>query len=258
MPNLEKLTLYITVEGRNSVIDGTYVQHDIFDCMPQLHSFTFYICTHVKTVDLSYKLTSEDIQQTLTSIRQQHVISMVNYVSSDIAVCSIFSFPFEFDHLKYLGNNFPNIVFRYVTYLLVEDTHPLKHEFFMRIARSFPLLKHLSIFNVKPQVSNRLMRFSSYNCQLYPIIEYPRLTKLNLKYAHGDYVEQFLNERKAYVPCLTAFEVRASDLRTVTEDFIREETRRNCAKVKRLITRFTLGSLVHSKFFYRYFPSLDK
>jgi hypothetical protein len=237
MPNLEKLTLYITVEGRNRVIDGTYVQHDIFDYMPQLHSFTFYICTDVNTVDLSYKLTSEDIQQTLSSIRQQHVISMVNYVSGNIAVCSIFSLPFEFDYLETLGNNFPNIVFSYVTYLLVEDTHPLKHEFFMQIARSFPLLKHLSIFNIESQVLDGPITFSSDNCQLNSIIEYPHLTILDLKRAHGDYVEQFLNETKAYMPCLAEFGVYVHDLKTVTKDFTREETRRNCAKVKRIFTQ---------------------
>ncbi len=125
MSNLEKLTLNISIQDWNRVIDGTDIQHDIFDCMPQLHSFTFYICTYVKMVDLSYKFTSEDIQQTLTGIGQQHAISMVNFVISIInvygvrAACSIFSLPFEFDYLKDLGNKFPNIVFSYVTYLLI-------------------------------------------------------------------------------------------------------------------------------------------
>ncbi|CAF1504685.1 unnamed protein product, partial [Rotaria sordida] len=76
MSNLEKLTLNIAVRRRNRVIDGTDIQHDIFDCMPQLHSFTFCICAYVEIVDLSYKLTSEDIQQTLTDIGQQHAVSM--------------------------------------------------------------------------------------------------------------------------------------------------------------------------------------
>ncbi|CAF4516592.1 unnamed protein product, partial [Rotaria magnacalcarata] len=75
MSNLEKLTLNISIKDRNSVIDGTYIQHDILDCMPQLHSFTFYICTYVETVDLSYKLSSEDIQQTLMNIGLQDVTS---------------------------------------------------------------------------------------------------------------------------------------------------------------------------------------
>ncbi|CAF4371949.1 unnamed protein product, partial [Rotaria sp. Silwood2] len=137
-PNLTELKIlhfqqdfaldYLT--SRNTVIDGTYVQHDILYYTPQLHSFTFYICTYVKTVDLSYKLSTEDIQQTLTNIGQQHVTSIVNYIQGGIAACSIFSLPFEFDYVKQLGNEFPNIVFSYVTFLLVEDTNPFKHEFF--------------------------------------------------------------------------------------------------------------------------------
>jgi hypothetical protein len=255
MSNLEKLTLYLPIKGRNTVIDDTYVQHDILDYMPQLHSFTFYICTYVKTVDLSYKLSSEDIQQTLTNIGQQHVTSIVNYIQGGIAACSIFSLPFEFDYLKHLGNKFPNIVFTYVTFLLVEDTDPFKHEFFIRIARSFPLLKYLRIFNIESQVLDGLMTFSSDNCQLHSIIEYPHLTILDVKYAHRDYVEQFLNETKAFVPCLTEFGVCVYNLKAVTKDFTREETRRNCAKVKKLIVR---EPLVYSKDFWFYFPSLYK
>ncbi|CAF4789298.1 unnamed protein product [Rotaria sp. Silwood1] len=151
MSYLEKLTLYLPIKDRNRVIDGTYVQRDILDYMSLLHSFTFYICTYVETVDLSYKLTSEDIQQTLTGIGQQHAI-------------------------------------------------------------------------------NGLMTFSSDNCQLHSIIEYPHLTILDLENADKDYVEQFLNETKAYVPCLTKLGVFVHDLKVVTKDFTREETRRNCAK----------------------------
>ncbi|CAF1389701.1 unnamed protein product, partial [Rotaria sp. Silwood1] len=230
MSNLEKLTLYLPIEGRNKVIDGTYVQHDILDYMPQLHSFTFYICTYVKTVDLSYKLSSEDIQQTLTNIGQQHVTSIVNYIHCGIAACSIFSLPFQFDYLKHLGNKFPNIVFSYVTFLLVEDINLFKHEFFIRIARSFPLLNFLRIFNRKSQVLDGLMTFSSDNCQLHSIIEYHHLTRLDVRDAHRDYVEQFLNETKTYIPCLTEFGVDVDDLKAVTKNFTRKETRRNCAK----------------------------
>jgi hypothetical protein len=262
MSNLEKLTLNISIEGRNRVIDGTYVQHDILDYMPQLHSFTFYICTYVKMVDLSYKLSSEDIQQTLTNIGLQHVISMVNYVTSIDnfaygvrAACSIFSLPFQFDYLKDLGNKFPNIVFSYVTYLLVQDIGPFEHEFFMRIARSFPLLKHLCIWNTESQVLDGRMTFSSDNCQLHSIIEYPHLTILDVQYAHSDYVEQFLNETKTFIPCLTKFAVFVDHLKAVTKDFTREETRRNCAKVK---TIFTIDILVHSEDLCLYFPSLSK
>ena len=255
MSYLEKLTLYLPIKGRNRVIDGTDVQHDILDYMPQLHSFTFYICTYVKTVDLSYKLSSEDIQQTLTNIGQQHVTSIVNYIQGGIAACSMFSLPFQFDYLKHLGNKFPNIVFSYVTFLLVEDTNPFKHEFFIRIARSFPLLKYLRICNVRPSLSVDLMTFSSDNCQLYSTIEYSHLTILDLSCAHREYVEQFLNETKIYMPCLTELSAMVRDLLVVTKNFTRKETRRNCAKVKRIDTR---GSLLYLKDVFIYFPSLYK
>ncbi|CAF2733835.1 unnamed protein product [Rotaria sp. Silwood2] len=208
-------------KGRNKVIDGTYVQHDILDYMPQLHSFTFYIGTYVDMVDLFYKLSSEDIQQTLTNIGQQNVTSIVNYVSTTKAACSIFSLPFAFDYLEYLGNAFPNIVFSCVTYLLVEDNDPFKHEFFIRIGRSFPLLKYLPIFNIESPLLYDLITFSSNNSQSHSTAEYPHLTSLDVRYAHKDYVEQFLNETKAYVPCLTELGVIDFHLKTNKEVYKR-------------------------------------
>ncbi|CAF0798981.1 unnamed protein product [Adineta steineri] len=240
MSNLEKLTLNISMEGRNSIIDGSCVQHDILDHMPQLRSFTFYICTYIGPITLPYKLSSEDIQQTLTNIGQQHVSSIVNYftgcVNSDFGIgvaCSMFSLPFEFDYLQDLGNRFPSIVFSYVTYLVIRDIIPFEHEFFMRIARFFPLLKHLCIRNKKSQELDGLMTFSSDNCQLHSIIEYPHLAILDVKFSDTDYVEQFLNETKTFIPCLTELGVSfVDDLKAVTKDFTREETRRNCSKMK--------------------------
>jgi len=254
MSYLEKLNLYL-VPRRNRVIDGTDVQHDILDYMPQLHSFTFYISTHVDPVGLSYKLSSEDIQQTLTNIGQQHVSSMLNYINRGTAVCSIFSLPFQFDFLQDLGNTFPDIVFSYVTYLYVEDINPFKQEFFIRIARSFPLLKYLTIYNVKPPVLHDVMPFSSDNCQLYSTIEYPHLIRLDVRLAHMAYVEQFLNETKTKIPSLKQLGVKFHHLKSVTKNFKREETRRNCVKVKELVT---IGELVYTKDVCLYFPSLWK
>ncbi|CAF1371554.1 unnamed protein product [Adineta steineri] len=263
MSNLEKLTLNLSIQDRNRVIDGTYIQHDILDYMSQLRSFTFYICTYVDLVAVPYKLSSEDIQLTLTNIGQQHISSMVNYVTGVVnyafevrAACSIFSLPFEFDYLRDIGNNFPNIVFSYVTYLFIEDITPFEHEFFMRIARSFPLLKHLCIWNQKSQKKAGLVTFSSDKCQLHSIIEYSHLTILDVKWAHKDYIEQFLNGTKTFVPCLTQFEVPyIDDLKVVTKNFTREETRRNCAKVEKITT---IQGVIHSKDLCLYFPSLYK
>jgi hypothetical protein len=222
--------------------------------MPQLHSFTFYICSYVDTVSLSYKLTSEDIQQTLTNIGQD-ATGIVNYGYADITACSIFSLPFQFDYFEDLGNNFPNIIFSYVTRLFVEDIHPFKHEFFIRIARSFPLLEYLRIFNNISPILHDCMTFSSDNSQFYSTIEYSRLTTLDVSYAHEDYIEQFLNETKTYIPCLTELGVIIRVLKVVTKDFKSEETRRNCAKVKTLLTT---GSFEYTEDLCLYFPSLYK
>ncbi|CAF0910564.1 unnamed protein product [Rotaria sordida] len=249
MSYLENLTLYLLIEGRNRIVDGTCVQNDILVYMPQLHSFTFYISTYIDTRDLSRK----DIQQTLINIGRQNATSIVNYISVYTVVCSIVSLPFTFDYLVSLGNIFPNIVFSYVTYLQVQDFDAFRHEFFVRIARSFPLLKYLRIFNIESQLLADLLTFSSDHSQSYSMVEYPHLTSLDVAYSHKDYLEQFLNETKAYVPCLTELTVCHRHLKIVTENFTREATRRNCTQVKQLII---IQPLDHSEDHSHYFPSL--
>ncbi|CAF4076435.1 unnamed protein product [Rotaria magnacalcarata] len=228
MPYLEHLTLYLLRKDRNTIIDGTCVQDDILVHVPQLHSFTFYINTYIEIDGLSHDLSREHIQQTLINIGQQNASCIVNYLSRCSVTCSIFCLPFTFSYLEYLGNVFPNIVFNYVTYLIVDDVDAFRHEFFVRIARSFPILKYLCIYNDEPQGSGDLT-LSSDHSQSYSMIEYPHLTSLDVSSSDKDYLEQFLNETKAYVSCLTELEVSHRDLKTVTKNFTREETRRNCA-----------------------------
>lgn len=64
-------------------------------------------------------------------------------------ICSIFSLPFIFEYLIDLRNRFPNIVFNYVTHLIVQDNDAFRHAFFVRIAQSFTLLKRLRICNIE-------------------------------------------------------------------------------------------------------------
>ncbi|CAF2179596.1 unnamed protein product [Rotaria magnacalcarata] len=242
----------LLLHHRNRIIDGTCVQNDILVHIPQLHSLTFYVSSYIDIRDLSHDLSREHIQQTLINIGQQNAATIVNYLSMYTAECSIFSLPFAFDYLPCLGNIFPNIVFNYVTYLLVEDNDGFKHEFFVRIARSFPLLKYLRIFNIESQVLAD-MKLSSDHSQSYSMIEYPHLTSLDVSHGHQDYLEQFLNETKAYVPCLTELKALYPNLKIVTNNFTREETRRNCAKVKQLIFFEQLDNVQD---YYHYFPSL--
>ncbi|CAF3342304.1 unnamed protein product, partial [Rotaria socialis] len=252
MPYLEHLTLYLSIADRNRIIDGTCIHDDILVYMLQLHSFTFCINTYIDIDGLSHDLSREHIQQTLINIGQQNASSIVNYLSKCTVACSIFSLSFAFNYLEYLGNAFPNTVFNYVTYLVVDDGDAFRHEFFVRIVRSFPILKYLCIYNDEPQGSSDLT-LSSDHIQSFSIIEYPHHTSLDVSSSDTGYLEQFLNETKAYVPCLTELEVSHRDLKTVTKNFIREETRRNCAKVKKLNTAQPLDN---SQDFYHYFPSL--
>ncbi|CAF4440375.1 unnamed protein product [Rotaria sp. Silwood2] len=159
-----------------------------------------------------------------------------------------------FDVLDYIGNTFPNIIFDLVRSLSVQDGVPFEHEFFSRIAWSFPLLKELIVFNHTSQlpISNKL---NSNDNQLYStIIEYPCLTSLCLEFAHVDYVDQFLNDTKTHLPHLTKLTVSYNKLRSITKDFTNDRTRRNCKNVKRLNTDNEMR--LHSKDIYAYFPLL--
>jgi predicted metallopeptidase len=197
---------------------------------------------------LLHHLSNEDIQRTFTNIGQQHVASVVNYNDPEQIVCYIFSIPFIFDRLEDIGNIFPNIIFNYVTYLLVQDVVSFNREFFIRVGRAFPLLKKFSIFNIESEEISNLE-----NSQSYEIAEYPRLIYLDILCANINYLEQFLNEKVTYVPCLEKLKVVYNNLRIVTNNFTREETRRNCAKVTQLLIRIPL---VRPKDFYLYFPLL--
>ncbi|CAM4754614.1 unnamed protein product [Rotaria magnacalcarata] len=253
MPYLEHLTLYLCIKDQHRITDGTRVQDDILAHMSQLHSLTFYISTYIDSGELRHNISREHIQQTFINIGQQNATTIVNRLSRSVVECSIFSLPFAFDYLGSLGNTFPNIIFNYVTYLVVEDKDAFRHEFFVRIARSFPLLKDLRIFNIELQLSSDCT-LSSDHSQSYSMIEYPHLTSLDVGYSHRDYLEQFLNETKACVPCLTKLKVSPRHLKIVTKNFTREETRRNCANIKQLIT---LQPLDDSQDYYHYFPSLQ-
>ncbi|CAF4341517.1 unnamed protein product [Rotaria sp. Silwood2] len=238
---------------RARFIDKTHLQNEILIYMPRLHSFTFYISTDHNTVDLFHDVPRQDNQRIVTNIGQQSMANIIHYTSINKAVYHIFSLPFVFDHLEDIGNIFTDTIFNYVTYLLVQDIFPFNHEFFIRIARSFPLLNNLRIVNFQSQSTCNLNTFSSDSSQSYSIAEYPYLTSLDVRTAAIDYAEQFLNETKTYAPYLTELTIHYRNLKMVTNDFTREETRRSCAKVKRLIM---IGTWVHSKDFYLYFPLL--
>ncbi|CAF0890232.1 unnamed protein product [Adineta steineri] len=251
MIKLEELTLNITNYERTTLIDGIQINNNILVHMPCLRKFTFHISTEVELHHITHHLSNEDIQQTFTNIGYQQV-SCILYYMVDSVTCHIFSLPFAFDYLGYIGNAFPPVHFSCVRELTVDDETPFEHEFFIRIARFFPLLKKLSVVNLKPQ-SQMKHHLICHNNELYTTVEYPHLISLCLEYAYIHYTEQFLNQSKTHLPQLTTLSVDYSKLRFVTNNFTRNATRRNCARLKQIDFD---KIIVHTKEFYDYFPLL--
>ena len=251
MIHLEELTLYLCVENQSTFIDGTHIHNDILINMIRLYKFTFYISTENVTTKGALHPSTNDIQQTFTTKGYEQVACTIDDIGDFHIICKVFSLPFTFDHFERITNHFPTIIFNYVTYLVLYDRVPFEHEFFIRVAQAFQLLKRLSVHNIRspfqrPSESHPVDKYS-------PVVEYRHLISLRFGLVVCYYVDQFLNETKTNLPRLTELHVRYRQLKNVTENFTRNQTRRNCAKVKRL----TVGkSIVLSEDAYRYFPSL--
>ncbi|CAF2748567.1 unnamed protein product [Rotaria sp. Silwood2] len=253
MSNLEELSLYIHIFCGSLFISGTHLHNEILIYMPQLHTFTFCITSENYFIDPPIRISNLDIERTFTNIKCGQVACMVDYFETDKTICRVFSLPFKFHCLKQISNNIPNLVFNSVTHLELWDENAFKYEFFIRLQRGFPFLKSLSIWNIRPP-------FWGFDlCDLNDkdwcsIIEYPHLISLNIASVNIYYVEHFLNETKTHLPRLTELKIRYNDLEMVTKNFTRDETRRNCAKVNRLIVEH---SIVYPKDVYYYFPLLS-
>lgn len=118
----------------------------------------------------------------------------------------------------------------------------------MQISQAFHFLNYLVVMNKESQKYKR----SNNHYHTSSIIEFAHLTRLSLNYNHIDYLEQFLINTNTFLPQLVYLETTYKDLQIVTEDFTRDTTRRNCAKLEHI--EF-YESIVHSKNFYLYFPS---
>ena len=253
MSHLEELTLYIHILDGSTFISGTYLDNEILIHMPRLHTFTFYFASENAVAGPVIQLSNMDIERTFADERYRHTGYMVDYFTSSRNICyRVFSLPFKFDRLKYVTNNIPNIMFESVTYLKLRDDEPFKHEFFVRLARAFPFLKSLSIWNLEAPFFT-LHEYHLRDKDWCSIVEYPHLISLNIRYTHHHYVEHLLNDTKTYLPRLTQLEILYDNLKTVTNNFTRDETRCNCAKVKRLIVG---GCIAYPKEVYYYFPLL--
>ena len=249
MTSLEKLTLFLSIDCQRVFIDPKSLIDTFSTCSPRLHSFSFYLSTRNKKDDLSHYSFNYRTQPMLINGRCQEVLHMIS--TSPIAeIYQMFTLPFEFNKLYSISRPFPNIVFEHVVELWMCNVVPLDHDFLLRIAQAFPLLTRLfvdDLFSVLHPID------MPDNNPSDKTAEYPHLTFLDIFRANTVTVEQFLNEKTTRMPRLAYLSVLYDLLNIVTQDFTREETRRNCANVAKLVT---YRVMVGSEDYYNYFPSL--
>jgi hypothetical protein len=149
-------------------------------------------------------------------------------------------------YMSYITHSFPGDMFINVRVLRMKDYyHPFEHKFFAQISRSFPLLSHLMLSNANKQKEKHEEKCST--------ADFSRLVELDCRSAHIDYVEHFLSDSNTRLPCLNKIYISYKHLVSVTENFTRSTTHRNCAKLKHIIID---QRIVHSKDYYLYFPLL--
>ncbi|CAF5085951.1 unnamed protein product [Rotaria sp. Silwood1] len=117
---LEKLTLYLRIANQGIFIDPINLINEFSMCIPRLHSFKFYLSTENNRNDFVRYMSNNNIKQNYVNIGYEEVSNIICAV--DPTIYHIFTLPFEFDKLSFIGNIFPNIVFNYVIELHIEVT----------------------------------------------------------------------------------------------------------------------------------------
>ncbi|CAF4510724.1 unnamed protein product [Rotaria sp. Silwood2] len=144
-----------------------------------------------------------------------------------MASCNIYSYLYT-NTMKYyykITNNFPGGLFRNVKKVSLLDECPFPHEFFIQISKSFPVITNSSLNNKTSQKKK--------NCEqkFFSVVEFSHLTELYFDEAHDDYIEQFLFGTKTFLSNKILLGIEYQQLKRVTHDFTRLETRNNCSKV---------------------------
>ncbi|CAF3433025.1 unnamed protein product [Rotaria sp. Silwood1] len=234
MLNLEELDLNIQVQCYEKFIDGDTLKKDIIIYMPQLYKLTFNICSIINHRDQTIFPLNEDIQKTFKYFSNNQIITCIDHFQEEgCSQCHIYSYPYKWKVYNYITNNFPGGLFTSVTQVSLYDERPFEHEFFLRIQKSFPYLKELTINNRKAQNNKQLIKLNN-DYQILSIIEYPYLTRLNIIKTHDDYVEFFLFDTKISLPNNLHLCVDYQSLKRVTYDFTRYITRNHSSKLAAL------------------------
>jgi hypothetical protein len=254
MTHIEELTLYIHILGKYPFISGIDIDNEVLAYMPRLQTFSFYVACETDIInDIDFRQSAIDVEKTFKNILYRQVTCVVDYFMAEYILCRIFSLPFKFSRLKNLGNYFPNVIFNNVTHLSLWDERAFKHEFFLRLSQSFLSLQYLSIWNIRPPTFEFTL-FNLHDEDWRSTVQFLHLKSLDIEDACIYYTEHFLNETKTSLPCLTELKISYRDLKAITNNFTRDETRRNCAKIERL---FIPHHLVDQNDICHYFPLLS-
>ncbi|CAF4965587.1 unnamed protein product [Rotaria sp. Silwood1] len=142
MTNLEKLALDLTVSVKETFIDGYYLKKNILNHISQLKQFTFDIRSYMFINNEMNLPSKEDIQRRFDDFPYTNVISCVDYfLEYKEGLCHIYSYPFLMKHYEDVTNNFPDGLYPYVRQVSLYDEYAFEHEFFIRIAQSFPFME---------------------------------------------------------------------------------------------------------------------
>lgn len=232
MINLEKFTLHLLIQCQRRFIDGSHLQGHILGHMPRLKDFVFDIRSIVPLYEGDVHLQSEeDIRSTLADLTQHQVITYIDsFPDEGNAHCHFHIYPPLATDYGYVSNNFRGELFSNVQCVHLSDERPFEHSFFRRIAQSFPSMRTLRVRNY---VGQREKPDLSPNAnERLPVITYPSLRQLSLACAHDDYLEQFLLETKTFLSADLRVSCMDGQLKRVTDNFTREETKVNYEKVK--------------------------
>jgi len=220
MTNLEELSLCFVSECQ--IVDGDNLEENIINHMSKLNRFTFNIGSLIQFVDENNIPSNEDIKKTFENFNNI-IISNIDYFSKkNFFHYHIYSYSYTWNIYNYITNNFFGGLFKSVREISLRDEHPFEHAFFLQIAESFPRLKKLTLINDKPQQNKHLH---------HKIIQYHHLVNIDLAKAHQDYIDEFLNEKKILLLNFAHFHIHYEKLKTITNDFTRDETRLNCSKI---------------------------
>jgi hypothetical protein len=231
MLNLEELNLNITVESYEKFIDGDTLKKDLLIYVPRLYKFTFNIRSTIKHRNQTNFPLNEQIEKTFEYFSNNQIITSIDHFEEEgYSQCHIYSYPYKLKTYGYITNNFRGGLFPSVTEVSLYDERPFEHEFFLRIAQSFPFMKELTIKNRKAQNHKQLIKSNNDN-QMLSIISYPNLSRLDLTKTHDDYVELFLFDRKMALPNNLHLCVDYQSLKKVTYNFTRSTIPNNCTKL---------------------------